>query len=254
MRQVTDAAWASYVQRFHDERAGITDAVLQGASDDESPYQWALQPVAAHGRVVDLACGSAPLDQLLAVPVCVGIDRSPAELDLAASSGAGPLVLADAGSIPLAAGVAAVVVCSMSLQILQPLGPALAEVARLLRPDGVFVALLPVSRPLSFRDRLRYARLLVALRCRGLGYPNDHALARPVSLFAEQGLEVVSDERRRFPLAVADASVGETFVRSLYLPGGTFKQTEAAAAVARRWSGQEIGIPLRRIVARRRCF
>lgn len=134
---MTDAAWASYVQRFHDERAGITDAVLQGASDDESPYQWALQPVAAHGRVVDLACGSAPLHQLLAVPVCVGIDRSPAELDLAASSGAGPLVLADAGSIPLAAGVASVVVCSMSLQILQPLGPACAEVARLLRPDGV---------------------------------------------------------------------------------------------------------------------
>ena len=73
-------------------------------------------------------------------------------------------MLADAGNIPLAAGIAAVVVCSMSLQILQLLDGILDEVARLLLPGSVFVALLPASGPLSLRDRTRYARLLLALR------------------------------------------------------------------------------------------
>jgi SAM-dependent methyltransferase len=161
-------------------------------------------------------------------------------------------VLADAASLPLAAGAAAAVVWSMSLQILQPLDRVLAEVALLLRPGGVFIALLPDSGPLTLRDRLRYARLLVALRRRRLGYPNDVALANPVALFAAHGLDVVGDERRRFALAVSATAVGDAFVRSLYLPGGSPARAEAAASVARRWLDREIGIPMRRIVATRR--
>lgn len=248
-----DAVWAGYVQRFHDERAGITEVVLGGARHgDDSPYQWAVQPVGTHGPVVDLACGSAPLHRLITAPLCVGVDSSRAELGLAASAGAGPLVLAAADDVPLTAGVASAVVCSMSLQILQPLDRTLDEVARLLRPGGVFVALIPASGPLSLRDGIRYARMLVALHRRRFGYPNDDAIASPVPLFGAHGLDVVSDERRRFGLAVSAPAVGEAFVRSLYLPGGSRARSEAAARVARRWLGHELGIPLRRIVATRR--
>jgi len=104
---------------------------------------------------------------------------------------------------------------------------------------------------LSRRDRRRYAHLLIALR-RRLGYPNDEALANPVPLLGGHGLEVVSDERRRFGLMVGSPAVAEVFVRSLYLPGASRARVTAAMRSVRRSSGHELGIPLRRIVAIRR--
>ncbi len=250
---MNSAAWSSYIQRFHDERAGITELVLDGARHgDESPYEWAVQCVGTLGLVVDLACGSAPLRRFITVPRYIGLDRSRAELGLARDAGAGPLVIADAANIPLASGAAETVVCSMSLQILQPLDRALDEIVRILRPGGSFVALLPANGPLSTRDRIRYAHLLVALRRTQLGYPNDDALASPARLFARSGLDVVSDERRRFGLTVSAPAVGDAFVQSLYLPGRSPARVRAAGRVARRWLGQELGIPLRRIIATRR--
>lgn len=248
-----DSGWAGYVWRFHDERAGITEDVLGSIRPTSGgPYEWAAEPIDDHGPVVDIACGSAPLHQFMTAQLCVGLDSSRAELGRAAGAGAAPLVRADAGNLPLADGAAAVVVCSMALQILQPIDRVLGEVARLLRPAGAFVVLLPAGGPLAVRDRLRYARLLIALRRQRLGYPNDEALARPVPLFDAHGLDIVSDERRRFGLAVDTPDVGEMFVRSLYLPGGAPAHIEAATRVARRWAGQDVGIPLRRIVATRR--
>lgn len=250
---MTGAEWASYIQRFHDERAGITERVLGGARHgDESPYEWAAHSVSAQGRVVDLACGSAPLRRFITAPTYIGLDRSRAELGLACDAGKGPLVLADAANIPLASGAAETVVCSMSLQILQPLDRTLEEVARILRPGGSFVALLPANGPLSPRDRIRYAHLLVALRRTQLAYPNDGALTSPVRLFANSGLDVVSDDRRRFGLTLSAPAVGDAFVQSLYMPGGSPARAGAAVRVARRWLGQELGIPLRRIIAKRR--
>lgn len=252
MPMVNEDGWASYVRRFHLERAGITEAVIGGARHGVvSPYQWAVQALGPSGPVVDLACGSAPVHRLITASSYIGLDSSAAELVLAARAGARSLVLADAGDVPLAAGMAAAVVCSMSLQILQPLDRTLIEVARILRPGGVFVALLPASGPLSLRDQIHYARLLVALRRCRLGYPNDDALASPVRLFHACGLDVVSDERCRFGLAICARADSDAFVRSLYLPGGPPARETAAASVARRWLGREIGIPLRRIVATR---
>ena len=248
-----DTGWASYVQRFHQERAGITDVVLGGTRlGGNSPYEWAVDLVGGQGPVVDLACGSAPMHRFITAPFCVGLDSSRAELRVAARAGAAPLVLADARNLPLADGAAAAVSCSMSLQILQPIDHVLTEVARLLRPGGLFVTLLPASGPLTVRDRIRYGRLLIALRRPGLAYPNDKALARPVPLFAVHGLDIVSDERRRFALGVDTPDVGAMFVRSLYLPGVSPTRVEAGTRVARRWAGHDLGIPLRRIVATHR--
>jgi SAM-dependent methyltransferase len=240
-------------RQFHDERAGITEAVLGGARDaDGSPYQWVVEPLGPDGVVVDLASGSGPLNRLVTAPIWVGVDASLAELGLAAGAGAARMVRAVAHDVPLSSGAASAVICCMSLQILQPLDDVVGEVACVLRPGGMFVALLPASGPLSRRDRLRYAHLLVALRRPRLGYPNDEALANPVPLFGGHGLEVVSDERRRFGLMVNSPAVAEVFVRSLYLPGASRARVEAAMRSARRWSGHEQGIPLRRIVAIRR--
>jgi hypothetical protein len=56
-----DEGFDAYLDRFHDERPGITEVILARARDEdgEDPYRW-LVAGAPPGPVVDLACGSAP--------------------------------------------------------------------------------------------------------------------------------------------------------------------------------------------------
>ena len=201
------------------------------------------------GPVLDLACGSAPLRRLIPDLLCIGMDSSRAELGVASSAGATPLILASSSDIPLSDKAVAAVVCSMALRVLQPIDRTLDEVARVLRPGGMLVVIVPAGSPLSFRDRVRYARLIIALRVARLGYPNDDALTSPVSLLQSHGLNVLSDERRRFRLDLSGQEECESFVQSFYLPGRSSTRACAAVRVARRWQGSHIGIPLRRIVA-----
>ena len=216
--------WRSYLVRFHAERAGITEAVLTRAVDgDVDPYRWVAEAVPAGGAVVDVACGSGPLATALG-PRWVGLDLSSAELDVARGRAAGRLQRAHAGALPVADGSAAAVVCALALMLVEP-APVLAEIRRVLAPGARLVALLPAGRPLTERDRLRYARL------------------------EGSGLRVVTDERRRFRLRIDDEATADLFVRSLYVPGAHPRRVARATAVARRWVGSELGLPLRRVVA-----
>jgi len=92
----------------------------------------------------------------------VGLDLAHGELRLAAARGL-PVAQADAARLPVADRSVDAVVCSMAVQLL-PLERALAEVRRVLRPGGIFVATLPTDRPLSTRDRVRWGSVLIALR------------------------------------------------------------------------------------------
>lgn len=199
--------------------------------------------------VLDLACGSAPLWPYLARQGWVGLDSSAAELALARDRGADQLVRADAAAVPLADGAVGTMVCSMALMLVQSLDVALAEVARVLRPGGTLVALLPSSRPLTPGDRARYAHLLMVLG-RRLAYPNDSELREPAGMLSRAGLTLVADERRRFTCTVSSPAVGLACMRSLYLPGQSPRRLAAAMRVAEGWVGQQIGLPLRRLVAR----
>lgn len=233
--------WAAYLARFHAERAGITEAVLGRARDGSTdPYTWVVNALQDGGVVLDVACGSGPLADRLGSR-WVGLDVSPTELALAHARAAGRVVQADAGDVPLAAGRAAAVVCAMALMLLDP-AATLAEARRVLVPGGRLVALVPAGTPLTLRDRMRYGRLLLALGARRLPFPGPGEIEG-------HGLRVVADERRRFALPIDDEATADRFVRSLYLPGTTSRRTERAGAVARRWVGSELGVPLRRIVA-----
>jgi SAM-dependent methyltransferase len=242
--------WNAYLAGFHMERAGITEAVLDGARSDDGqdPYGWVAEALPDHGLVLDVACGSGPLASR--VPGrWVGLDLSPSELDLAAARAPGRVAMGDATSAPVRSRSAEAVACSMALMLLPDPGAALAEMARLLRPGGLLVALVPATAPLTVRDRVRYARLLAALRLRRLPFRHHGVLDDPRTLLAPAGLTLVDVQQRRFAYPLTGPDDGLLFARSLYLPGLDPQRWPAAQRVAGRWTGTAIGIPLRRLVA-----
>ncbi|MEX2291814.1 MAG: class I SAM-dependent methyltransferase [Mycobacteriales bacterium] len=241
--------WSAYLAQFHAQRSGITEGLLGCATDSRgrTPYSWLAEAVPMRGRVLDLACGSAPMAELLHGAQYVGVDLSRAELHLAAARGL-PVAQADAARLPVAAADVDAVVCSMALQLL-PLEPALAEVRRVMRPGGRFVATVPVARPMPPRDALRWARLLVALREPRLRYPNDDALARADEVVAAAGLTLVSDDAQGFGVDVVSQAAADQLLDGLYLPGAPGDRLAAARRVVRGWVGRRITLPIRRLVA-----
>lgn len=253
--------WARYLDEFHAERPGITELVLRrcraelpptnGTKDGTQapaldPYQWVAARAGSGSRVVDLACGSAPMYRELAGSHdYLGVDTSVAELRLAAERGA-PVALADAARLPFADRSVDTVVSSMALMLL-PHAESLGEVARVLRPDGRVVAMVPASAPLSAKDRFTYARLLFALRIVALRYPQDAAMDALAPGRSAYGLHVVSDERRRFTYPL-ERGTGKLLLDSLYVPHLTEKARSRAIQLVSRWTRGELGIPLRLVV------
>ena len=247
---VIDArGWRTYVAVFHTERAGIAEDVLEHALDVDglTAYDWAAQPVPPGSVVLDLACGSSPMHSRLGALRYLGLDLSPAELALA-SARAVSVAQADAARLPLADGVLDAVVMSMALMLV-PLPTTLAEVTRVLRPGGVFVATVPTSRPLPRSDWIRYARLCWALRNQGLTYPNDQALAVPGPVFAAASMTLRSDEARTFRFEVSTQHDADQLLASLYLPDVQPDRMDAGRRVVRRWVGSHVTTPIRRLVA-----
>lgn len=242
--------WRHYVSRFHDDNAGITSEVLGPAVDHsgQNPYQWLASALLPRDRVLYLGGGNGgvygPEPGFL---TAADINRAEVE---AAIDWLPNGVVADATALPYADEAFDAVAMSMSLMLVQPLAAALAEVSRVMKPGGRLVATVPASGPLSLSDVIRYGRLLLKLRTAKLSYPNDMALAEAPPVMAEHGLEIISDQARRFALPL-DNRGGRRLVESLYLPGVADERRTDAAADAQHWRG-EVGIPIRRIVAIRK--
>ncbi|MGH9229994.1 MAG: class I SAM-dependent methyltransferase [Acidimicrobiales bacterium] len=249
-RGASGDGWDGYLAAFHDGRPGVTEDVLANASADDGrdPYDWLAQALPPDGLIVDVACGSGPLATRVDSR-WIGLDRSAAELGRAATIARGRAVLADAARLPIRAGSADAVVCSMALMLLDHAGAAVAEMAGLLRYGGRFAALVPATAPLTLRDRGRYVRLLTALRRRRLPFRHPAVLANPRPLLAPAGLTLVAADRRRFAYPLAEPGDARLWVRSLYLPGLDPRRLRAAQHITRRWTGSSIGVPLLRVVA-----
>lgn len=108
------------------------------------------------------------------------------------------MVCASATALPVPTASVEVVVCSMALQVLDPLPAALAEIRRVLVPGGRMVAILPARRPLRVGDLPVLAGLLGILG-RRLTYPSDQALRQLPELLEGAGLRLAGDQRRRLP-------------------------------------------------------
>lgn len=247
--------WQTYLTKFHDARPGITEDLLVHCRDNSgaTPYDWLVEAVpTGRGLVVELACGSSPLRPLLATRYVLGVDRSHGELHRSASRGA-RIVCAEARSLPVPDTSVAVVAASMALMLMARLDEVLVEIARVLRPGGLLVATVPSATPLSARDLWTYGRLLRALRIRGLGYPD--AVENLGARLGNAGLTLREDCRRRFVFSASTVGHADLFIRSLYLPGVADSAIEGSRRMLHdavsSGSGLELGIPLRRLVARR---
>ena len=246
-RKPPPRSWSSFLDAFHGERPGVTAEILgRSHADGNTPYQWLVDAIPPGGNVIDVACGNAPLAPLLGAR-WTGVDRSPAELACGRSPQARRVALGDATRLPFADRAVDTVVCSMALQVIEPLQDVVVEIARVLRPGGRLVALVPARRPLTLRDRFRYLGMIRALRDR-ISAPNDNALDQLPAVMREAGFEVVDDRCRRFAYRVDDPDIAERFVSSLYLRDVDARRVEAANRRARRWVGTSLGVPIRRFV------
>lgn len=247
--------WTSYLDRFHEDHPGITEDVLSEACDVDgmNPYAWllAVAPRNPGDVALDLACGTGPLQTAAPHLRWVGVDRSPGELARAAKARPMVLLRGDGLRQPFRDAIFDLVACSMALMLFDPVDAVLAEIHRVLCDDGTLVLLLPGSLPLSTRDRVRYVRLLAALRELRPAYPNSVHLGRLHARLERVGFAVVSDERRCFRYPLRDEQHAERFAESLYVPGLSPERIEGAVRAASSWVGSTIGIPLRRVVCRK---
>ncbi len=245
------SSWEDYVGWFHDRRAGITEEVLSRSSAEglgANPYGWLEEALPSRGRVLDLACGSGPLIGAGCERRWAGVDRSAAELALAAGKGRLPLARADARALPFPDETFEALSCSMALMVAQPAEAVLGEVRRVLVPGGSAVFLVPGSYPLSARDRYRYARAFLALRQLGPAYPSRAHLVGLAKMLSRAGFQVVGDDRACFGYPMRDEEDARRFLVSLYAPRGSSERLDGARRLGATWAGSTIGVPLRRLV------
>jgi SAM-dependent methyltransferase len=252
MPSLDEDHWRRYLTTFHSAHAGITEQLFDHL--DDSPYEWLVQPLRDEtGLVLDLACGSAPTRALLPRRRWVGIDTSRAELAVAAATGRGPLVQAEANALPLPDRSVRAVCAAMCLQVVTPLGEVIAEIIRVLEPAGTLTALVPAGLGLDPRDWLGWVRVLRAIRVLDPPWPNPQARDGLSQILRDHGFTIRDDARRTFALPLSTPESVALFIDSLYLPDtDTDRLTKAKHTLHRRARpGRHLAIPLRRVVAQK---
>jgi ubiquinone/menaquinone biosynthesis C-methylase UbiE len=143
-----------HLRAVHRDHAGFTEACARACRDasGRSSYEWLAETVrdAEAEHVLDLACGSGPLLDILHATHAglrlTGIDMCPEELALARRrlpEGAAKLLTRDAQDMAaLPDGSVDVVLCHWALTLMDPVSPVLDEVRRVLAPSGRFAALV----------------------------------------------------------------------------------------------------------------
>jgi len=149
------AALRAHLIAVHEQAAGFTESCAWACRNAAgiNSYEWlcaAAKPPET-GTVLDLACGSGVLLELCRTTygpgvTLSGMDMSEHELALAAERLQGAGVALHEGlaqSLDFAADDSVdAALCHWALTLMDPLEPVLREVARVLRPGGVFAAIV----------------------------------------------------------------------------------------------------------------
>ena len=149
-----------------EQNAGWWQEAFTAGADPE--YEEQILPLVERhlgqsARVLDIGCGEGQLARRLAVLGIdvVGLDPTPAQVVEAAGRGGGPAYArADADDLPCRTGSFDAAVMCLVIEHIDPIEPPIAEIARILAPEGVFLLLL--NHPL--------------LQTPGSGWIDDHIL------------------------------------------------------------------------------
>lgn len=252
--QAAGDRWRGFLTAYHRDHAGITETLLDRATRPGvgTPYDWLRSGVPGKpDRVVDLACGSAPMNRYFAQPTdYLGIDVSRGELEVALARRRGPLVEANILDLPLPDSCTDVVICSMAIMLLEPIERALSEIARVLRPGGRFISTRPVTWPIRVRDVRVGVELFRGLR-QMPELPQRFTRSGLSRLQASVGLSVTEDRALRFTHPLHDASDAACIVEGLYLPTVDPNHRRAAVERLSNLAGPTRAVPvsIRRTVA-----
>lgn len=239
---------------MHTPRAAITEEILARTfAGRQTPYSWLARAVSARALLVlDVACGAGRMSRELAAPgrTVIGLDNSRAALTVAASQSAGPWVQADATQLPFADESLDAVTTAMGLMVIESAPAFLDEVARVLKPGGVFAAISPTVQPVRRADLVVLGRLTRLLRAN----PRMPASLEVITgrLLKGAGLTRAEDRRQRYAFAAQSTSDAERLLDAFY-PASV--DPELRAAAVQYLLGSETGqpvtmpIPIRRLVA-----
>jgi SAM-dependent methyltransferase len=153
-RQPDAEALRAHLRAVHRDHAGFTETCARACRDaaGRTSYDWLAEivPAGESAHVLDLACGSGPLLEILRARGAglrlTGVDMCPEELALARDrlpKGTATLMQAEAqdmAEIPDRSVDA--VLCHWALTLMDPVTPVLHEVRRVLAPEGRFAALV----------------------------------------------------------------------------------------------------------------
>lgn len=232
-------------------RPRAVDEVLQRTfGGDHTPYEWLARAVSSSARLVlDLSCGASGLGPRLksAGRVVVSVDES--ESCLKGDDADRLLVLADPLQLPFADATFDAVVTSLGLGVAEDRLDFLAEVARVLRPGGVFAGLTPSLRPMNAED-LRMASQFGAYLRVSPHLPGTVEF-RAKAMLGAVGLTKMEDSRGRHHFQVRNRSDAELLIGGLRQAGDSARAASAVNFLtSRAESGPvRVALPMRRIVA-----
>jgi SAM-dependent methyltransferase len=190
-----------FLRHFHGVHPGITTRAfargITGAGG--SSYDLLAGEVPAAATVLDLGCGDGYLLERLrargfASGVLTGVDMSPEELALARRRKllAGvALIEARAQCLPLGPGVVSCVISHLAFTLMSDVDQVVSEIARVLAPGGVFLAMVGGGPRLGdafelFLDVIRDTRRDRPMGVPRLGDPRARSPAGLRALFGAQ--------------------------------------------------------------------
>ena len=187
----TDEAYAAWAPVYDEEPNALLDA------EEVRIRRW-LDAIPVGRLAVDAACGTGRVTAILAERgwTTVGIDTSEAMLAVARAKQLGvTFELGSLDAIPVGDGEADLATCALALTHVEDLGPAVAELARVVRAGGTVVLsdIHPTAVTLGahafFRDREGRRRVT---------RNHLHPLSEYVRAFAAAGLRIVACEEPIF--------------------------------------------------------